>query len=123
MKKLITLGIVVVTFIMLLNSCQNKFIIEPEVEPIDSVSFSQQIVPIWVEQGCTGCHNTSGQQPDLTTDIAYNSIIGMNLVNTNDPDQSKIYYYPLPDGNHYAKYTITQASHLLQWIKEGAKDN
>jgi hypothetical protein len=120
MKKLLTIGIILATLIMFLNSCQNKFIIEPVPEPTDTISFSQQITPIWVEQGCTGCHTTTGQQPDLSVDNAYLSITGMGLVNINDPIQSKVYYYPKPDGNHYAKYTSAQASMVLQWIEDGA---
>lgn len=126
MKKLITIGIIISTLIMLLNSCEYKFIVEPVIpppEPGDTISFSQEIVPIWSDQGCTGCHGTGGQQPDLTADNAYGSITGMGLVNTDDPPTSKIYYYPLPDGNHYGKYTAGQASLVLIWIEQGALDN
>ncbi len=123
MKKYFTFGIFIITFIIFLSSCQNKFIIEPVPEPTDTASFSQQIAPIFTEQGCVGCHGSSGQQPSLTPDNAYNSITGLNLVVANNPDQSIIYYVPKPDGEHYAKYTSSQYSLVLQWINEGALDN
>ena len=126
MRNLLQNMIVIFAIILLATSCQYKFIVEPVVpppDPTDTISFSQQIIPIFDEQGCTGCHNTGGQQPDLTTDNAYNSITGTGLVNSDDPPMSKIYYYPLPDGSHYAKYTSSQAALVLQWIEQGAHDN
>ncbi len=123
MKKLFTFGILLASLIIFLGSCQNKFIIEPVPEPTDTASFSQKIIPIFTEQGCTGCHSSSGQQPDLTPDNAYNSITGLNLVVANNPDQSIIYYVPKPDGEHHAKYTTSQYSLVLQWINEGALNN
>ena len=94
----------------------------PPPDPEDTISFSQEIVPIWTEQGCTGCHN-GGTPPDLTPDNAYQSITSMGLVDTADAVSSKIYYYPLPDGNHFAKYTSAQAALVLGWIEQGALDN
>ena len=126
MRNLLQSLIAIFAIILLATSCQYKFIVEPVVpppDPEDTISFSQQIVPIFDEQGCTGCHNTGGQQPDLTADNAYNSITGMGLVNTDDPPMSRIYYYPLPDGSHYAKYTSAQAALVLQWIEQGGLDN
>ncbi|MBC8320586.1 MAG: hypothetical protein H8E34_07680 [Bacteroidetes bacterium] len=127
MNKLHFVGIVMVAFIMIMvASCQYKFLVEPIIPPPppgDTTSFSLEIVPIWVAQNCTGCHGTGGTQPDLTADNAYSSITGMGLVNTDDPPLSRIYTHPLPDGNHYKKYTAAQATLLLYWIEEGARNN
>ena len=128
MNKSLFIGVAVAAFMMLLatSSCQYKFIVEPVPEPPapgDTISFSLDIVPIWTEQACTGCHNTGGQSPDLTPDNAYNSLMTTGMVNTEVPADSKIYYYPLPDGNHYKKYSTQQAADVLWWITDGAKDN
>ncbi len=123
MKKLLIIGILMTPLMMFLNSCQNKFIIEPVPEPTDTVSFSQQIAPIYTEQGCIGCHNSTGQQPDLSPDNAYGEITSMGLVVAYEPSQSKIYYNPKPDGEHYAKYTSAQYLLVGQWINEGALNN
>ncbi len=126
MNKKLIYSIGIIAIIVFATSCQYKFIVEPVIpppDPTDTISFSQQIVPIFSEQGCTGCHNTGGQQPDLTADNAYNSIMSTGLVNTDDPVASKIYYYPLPDGSHYAKYTSAQAALVLQWIEQDALNN
>jgi hypothetical protein len=128
MNKLLFIGVAAAAFMMLLatSSCQYKFIVEPAIEPPppgDTISFSLDIVPIWSEQGCTGCHSTGGQSPDLTPDNAYNSLMSTGLVSTDDPESSKIYYYPLATGTHYAKYDTQQAADVLWWITDGAKDN
>lgn len=125
MNKLLLNGIVMALIMMAIASCQYKFIVEPvppPPDPEDTISFSQQIAPIWSEQGCTGCHN-GGQSPDLTPDNAYNSIISTNLVDIANPAESIIYVYPAADGNHYLKYTAPQSVLILTWIEQGALDN
>jgi len=126
MKKILTIAIILASFIMILNSCQYKFVVEPVIpppDPEDTISFSQEIVPIFDIQGCISCHSTTGQQPDLTADNAYSSIVGGGLVANDDPPSSIIYQKPLPEGDHYAKYTSAQAAIVLVWIEQGALDN
>ncbi len=126
MNKLLLNGILMALFVVAFASCQYKFIVEPVPTPPapgDSTSFSLDIAPIFTDQGCTSCHSTGGQSPDLTADNAFNSITSSGLVNTELPADSRIYYYPLPDGNHYVKYTAQQATLILYWIEEGAKNN
>ena len=126
MKKILLQAITVMIIVVIAASCQYKFIVEPVVpppDPEDTISFSQEIVPIWGDQGCTGCHNGGSTQPDLRPDFAYNSITSQGLINTADPEGSKIYYYALPDGSHFAKYTSSQAALVLVWIEQGALDN
>lgn len=126
MNKLLFTGIVMTIFMMMMSSCQYKYIVEPVVAPPDPevpVSFSTEIQPIWDAQNCIGCHNTGGQKPDLTEGNSYASIMGIGLVENEDPTASKIYYYPLPDGDHVAKYTSSQAALISLWIEQGALDN
>lgn len=129
MKRIFLQTLAVISIIILISSCQYKFIVEPVIPPVDpgdttvpKVSFSAEVEPIFVDRACTGCHNGS-QPPDLRTGYAYSSITTLGLVDTADPSASKIYYYPLPDGNHYAKYTSTDAATVLLWIGQGALDN
>jgi hypothetical protein len=123
MNKPLRFAIFIATIAFFLGSCQYKFIVEPEPEVPDNISFSQQIAPIYDEQGCTACHNTNGQQPDLTAENAYTSLNNMGLINLNEPASSTIYVHPHPDGDHYAKYTSSQAALVLGWIEQGALDN
>jgi len=129
MKKLIFQTFTLLFVIVVVASCQYKFIVEPEPEPPnpeDTVSFSLQVAPIFNDNNnCTGCHNTGGTAPDLTTDNAYDQIISMNLVDVDNPSQSPLYIYPNPDEPMHAwkKYTKAQAATVLLWIEEGAKNN
>ncbi len=112
--------------VLFISSCQYKWNVEPVVpppDPEDTISFSLQVVPIFDDRGCVGCHNTGGQAPDLTAGNAYQSITSLGLVNMKAPADSKIYYYPLPDGKHFAKYTSAQAAVVLLWIEQGALNN
>jgi hypothetical protein len=110
----------------LLGSCQYKFIVEPVTpppNPEDTISFTKQIEPIFTANNCIACHDGKQQNPDLRTGNAYNSIISMGLVDTNDPESSILYVHPSPDGNHYVKLSAGQAALVLQWIQQGAKNN
>ncbi len=118
-------------FIAALSSCQYDNITPEPVTPIDTtqvISFATQIQPIFSTQKCTTCHKVGGSEPspNLTEGNAYNSIISMNLVDLANPENSLIYWYPDPaDTQHHTwqKYTANQAQLVLQWIKQGAKNN
>ncbi len=125
--------ILVFTFLLamgLISSCQYDNIIEPVTpppNPTDTVSFVNQIEPIFNNNSnCTACHFTGGGHSDLTTGNAYNSIKSMGLVNLSDPEASIIYWYPNLDNSSdhtWKKYTAEEAQLVLQWIKQGALNN
>lgn len=111
-------------------SCEYDFIkpepVPPPPEPTDTISFAQEVQPIFENNGCTGCHKPNGSAGlDLTAPNAYNSLISNGLVETTDPEMSKIYYYPYPGtGEHSYKYdTEAEAANILYWIEQGALDN
>jgi len=114
-------------FISVLISCEYEFIevAQPTPpDPEDTISFTEQIEPIFVSSSCTNCH--SGALPlDLSTGNAYNSIIDNGVVIAGDPEASKLYYYPHPvTGSHNTKYSSTDDTDLIYaWIFQGALDN
>ncbi|MGE5393108.1 MAG: hypothetical protein ACM3P1_00115 [Candidatus Saccharibacteria bacterium] len=103
---------------LFLGSCKYDYILPEVVAPVNDVKFSTQIAPIFAEK-CVACHNR--QTPVLTADVAYSQLVP-NYVNTTSPESSKIYVVP-SSGKHYAKISAAQAALILQWIKEGAKNN
>lgn len=106
-------------------SCEYEFIQVEDVDPNTPVSFSSDIVPIFTTgNNCTGCHKPGATSPDFTAGSAYNSIVP-NLINSENPEESKIYKYPNPSTSthNFRKYTQTQASLILNWIKQGALNN
>ncbi len=122
--------IIMAICISFLASCEYEFIkpepVPPPPEPTDTISFSQEVQPIFDANSCTGCHKPNGAAGlDLTAPNAYNSLMSNGLVDTNDPPSSKIYWYPHPGtGEHSYKYsTEAEASQILYWIEQGALDN
>ncbi len=91
------------------------------------VSFANDLLPIF-DQSCsfTGCHNSGGQEPDLTPANAYNSLTGGGYINTTFPENSELYQWmkgnrdsPMPDDGANAAYN----SLVLAWIRQGASNN
>ncbi len=131
MKTKVNFSIIIFIFsIVFLSSCQYDFIVEPVVpppNPTDTISFVNQIEPIFnTNDNCVSCHKTGNQAPDLTTGNAFNSIMSMALINTANPESSSIYWVPNPDNasdHTWKKYTATEAQLVLQWIKQGAQNN
>lgn len=129
MKKFVFGGMFLISLSLFFLSCEYEFIefpVVPPPNPQDTISFSQQIEPIFSVQACTACHKTGSTAPDLTTGNAYAGIMALNLVNTDTPEASKIYTYPNPanTADHtWKKYTEAQAALVLQWIQQGAMDN
>jgi len=125
--------LVFVTILTFFASCQWVTIELPPAEVIDIpegevLSFATDIEPIFTTAGCTGCHdveNGSNSNLSLAPDKAYQSIMNNGLVDIEDPEGSRIYYYPSISaaGHTYKKYTSTQAAYILRWIQEGALDN
>jgi hypothetical protein len=111
----------------LLTSCEYEVIVPdvPFIDPEVPVKFSEQIAPIFsAGNACTACHKTGSTPPDLTADRAYNAIVPA-LVNTADPESSSIYWYAHPNSSSHSwkKYSAAEAAIILEWIKQGAKNN
>lgn len=126
MKKLI-LHLILLLIGVLFYGCNYDFLKRedlPVPDPTNPTKFSEKIIPIF-ENRCLECHNTGGTAPDLTAANAYNSIISMSLVNTENPINSKIYDYVIASTPNHAwrKYTNAQANLVLKWIQEGALNN
>lgn len=116
--------LILILFALFMNSCKYDFILAKEVPVITGpVSFSAQVAPIFSNDKCTDCHN-GGQSPNLTAAAAYAQIVP-NLINTATPESSLIYSFPSPTtATHtWKKLSASDASIILAWIKDGAKNN
>ncbi len=132
-------NIILFAFILaLLTGCKYDFIVPEVVPPIDNgggnnngggttdISFSKSVEPIFTNSNnCTACHKSGGTNPDLSTGKAYTSINKATYINTTTPESSKIYLYPSPTTSTHThkKYTAAEAATVLNWIKQGAKNN
>lgn len=115
-----------ILFLLLFNiySCQYEYV---EIELPDEnipVSFSTDILPILAKHSCAVCHNGSSSKMDLSAASAYNTIVP-NLINTDNPEQSKFYQFPSPgySGHSHKKYTPEEAAIVLLWINQRAINN
>ena len=109
------------------SSCQYENPYVTPINPQTKVSFSKDIQPIFTgTDNCVACHDGVNENPDLKPGSAYQSIMSMNLVDTTSPESSLIYWEPNPDNtaaHTWQKYSASEAALILQWIKQGAKDN
>lgn len=117
--------------VLFLAGCEYTFVQYPESDqdipvsdPDNPISFASEIVPIFTSR-CLDCHDTGGTAPDLSAANAYNSIASMNLVDTDNPSESKIYEYILQStsSHDWRFYSASQANKVLLWIQEGALNN
>jgi hypothetical protein len=126
MKIKFKILLLVVIAAFMTSSCKYDWIIPEEIpdrDPDKEISFSEEILPIFNSgNNCTACHN-GGQIPDLREENAFSSLNSTRYINKTSPEESRIFTYPHPEGNHYKKYTLTQADLLLAWIQQGAKNN
>jgi len=126
-KRLLSILSVVIG-LMLMASCEYEFIEvpppPPPPEPGDTTSYAEEVAPIFVDDGCTVCHN-GGMAFDLTPPNSYNNIMNLNLAVPFKPEDSKIYTYPHPvTGDHNNKYkSQDHADTIYTWIMQGALDN
>lgn len=125
MKKR-TIFLISILLSLFITGCKYDFILPVKVEPLSGpVSFAKQVAPIFsTDSKCTSCHKTGGQAPDLTSASAYASVVP-GLINAATPAQSVIYAFPAPatSTHNWKKYSAGEATIILAWITEGAKNN
>ncbi|WP_372946778.1 hypothetical protein [Mariniphaga sp.] len=126
MKIKLKILLLVIVAAFMASSCLYDWEIPEEIpdrDPDQEISFSEEVLPIFTSgNNCTACHNGS-QIPDLREENAFSSLNSTRYINKTSPEESRIYTYPHPDGEHYKKYTLTQADLILAWIEQGAKNN
>lgn len=92
-----------------------------------TVTFSQDIIPIF-DKSCntSGCHSAGGQAPNLTESSAYSSLTIGGYINKDNPESSILYLKvsgqkgtPMPPSGVNKDY----AALILAWIKQGANNN
>jgi hypothetical protein len=124
MKKILLI-IITLMGIMAWQSCQYDWMDPVDYVPPppgDSTSFSLKIIPIF-EESCVSCHGAGGISPDLTPANAYNDLFAENQIDTVTPENSNL-YIKCATGGSMNKYTKAgDPETILQWIKEGAKNN
>jgi len=123
LRTLLLMGAITAMF----ASCEYDFIVYPEpyVPPVgteDTISFSQDIIPIFTAQ-CVKCHKAGAFAPDLTAANAYSAITTGNFVVATKPEESIIYTCLKAGGSMNQYITAEEAALIYRWVYAGAKNN
>ena len=131
MKRITHSSIVLLAIVTLLSgvtaSCYKDVTLPKEVVVTKTVSFADDLVPIF-NKSCnsSGCHNSGGTAPNLTAGAAYNALINGGYINITDPEDSELYLWmtgnrstPMPISGPDPNYNGL----VLAWIKQGALNN
>jgi hypothetical protein len=100
-------------------SCEKYTLQDNPLSDADSVKFSRDIRPILIP--CAACHD-GPNKPNLQ-DNPYQSLKSANYLNVANPAQSKLYVTLKTETSHSSKVSPTQMQKILQWIKQGARNN
>lgn len=123
MKKYLAIFILTAGIIAMFPSCYYEDIEFDETIIPETVSFSGDIVPIFVA-GCNAsvCHG-GGKDPDLRPENAYSALMNDGYVNVANPSSSSLYTCLLPGGSMETYAKQGDAALILAWIEQGAKNN
>jgi hypothetical protein len=103
-----------------------KDVISPESDPDgppQSVSFSQDLAPIFNAKCATsGCHASGGHKPYMETAISYQQIVNGGFVNTVIPKASILYQQVFGGMSEYIP-SPKDKSKVYDWIRNGAPNN
>lgn len=119
----LTVLMLIPAFTLLLSSCEYEFV-EPDNTPVTTdLSFADDIIPIF-NASCnfSGCHAAGAVPPDLTAAGAYNSLHALNMVDVDNPSNSRL-YKSITTGTMKTFSDAAQAKLILAWIQQGAKNN
>jgi hypothetical protein len=130
--------VLIVLFSVFIHSCtkdEGPILVEDDIIVVDTISFSNEIVPIFVSH-CWPCHPpTAGL--DLSAAGSYNSLI--NVMSTNYPPfvrvkpfypDSSVLYHKVAATNQagpimppVGSLSVTDINLIKDWIEQGALNN
>lgn len=108
-----------------ITSCEYEIIEFEKVDPTVEVKFSSDILPIFNNKcNVAGCHTVGHGVIDLSAANAYNDLNTKNFIDTDYPAESRLYKILVNVGSsHTGRSTPAEQDLILQWIKQGAKNN
>jgi hypothetical protein len=128
-KKVMGVLLTTAAISFLLTGCYKDRTIVSETgdEITRTVSFANDIIPLF-NSSCnsSGCHNSGGKAPDLSSANAFTSLSNGNYINISDPLNSELYLWmtgkkgsPMPLSGINKEYNAL----ILAWIKQGGGNN
>lgn len=120
--RMLKIIIGVLLFMGALSSCEKAYFVTPVFDPNASVSFANDLQPIFTSKCISsGCHN-GAVSPNLTVGQSYSNLIDKGLVDTLNPAQS-ILMIKLNTNMPPGKLPAADINKFLVWITKGAQEN
>lgn len=109
------------------RACVSEYLVYEEILIPDTVSFSNDVLPIFTSNcNLNGCHDQGGHIPYLTEEDAYFNLIAYGFVDTTAAETSLLYERLIsttnampPDG----PLPPAEIEMILVWMQQGARDN
>ncbi|MEQ1797582.1 MAG: hypothetical protein ABL872_06500, partial [Lacibacter sp.] len=80
------------TLLLIAGCYKDKTVILDAAEITRTVSYAEDIVPIFNSScNASGCHNSGGKSPDLSAGNSYNALIAGNYVDKGAAENSVLY--------------------------------
>ena len=112
--------------VLWMNSCEWTQLDEVQISENDTVSFANEIIPIF-NNSCNmgGCHPANGISPDLSPENAYFNLDLLQMIDTVAPEESVLYKRMISTSDPMPPAGVLDydSKLILNWIKQGALDN
>jgi len=124
MKKLLKITLVSSLTLLCFSCYYDEFPkeVKPVIDPGITISFADDILPIFDNYNCTDCHNGGSINPDLRPNNAYNSLVPTYVIAGNAND-SRLYIQLLGNHNNQINVSNEDLANLEKWINDGAEPN
>ncbi|WP_299553761.1 hypothetical protein [Seonamhaeicola sp.] len=121
MKKLFKIVLTGSLALLCFSCYYDEFLEEEEIiiDPTETVSFADDIIPIFLSDNCAQCHNAT-LDPDLRAGNEYSALVP-DYVTANNANGSKL-YTKLAQDNH-RDLNATSLALIKEWINRGAENN
>ena len=100
------------------TSCEKVGILPVPFYPNAALSFKTDIQPIF-DANCVSCHGGT-KSPDLRDGKSYNALKTLYVTS---PAESSRLYLKMAGSSHISRSTDNEKLKVLNWIKQGAKNN
>jgi hypothetical protein len=120
-KRLLLLFFSIFIGMLFLVSCTSDTLVPENINPTQTISYAADIQPIF-SASCVGCH-AGTTLPDLREGKSFSSLASGNYIKTSAPEQSVLYVVMAPNGSMASYTNVSESQLVLQWIRQGAKNN
>lgn len=110
----------------LLTSCEYDIVVPEKKAPPpanDTISFKDDIIPIFNKDCNAACHSVGAIPPDLSSSNAFAALTADNYIVSGEPENSELYTICIPGGSMATHISTADADLIYRWIYAGGKNN